>query len=95
MRRLDWLALVTVVAAACGGGQKAAEARKATADSTARAADSTRRAAVDTMKPAAPSDSAVAAKKAAECCLLRDSAVAPKLEMGPDGKVRPIRKPGS
>ena len=91
MRRLDWLALVTVVAAACGGGQKAAEAQKAVADSAANAA----RAVVDTVKPAAPLDSSVARKKAATDGRLRDSAVAPRFEIGPDGKVRPIKKPGS
>lgn len=88
---LDWLALVTVVAAACGGGQKAAEAQQAVADSAANAAG----ALVDTVKPAPPLDSSVARKKASTDGRLRDSALAPRFEIGPDGKVRPLKKPGS
>ena len=91
---LDWLALVTVVAAACGGGQKAAEAQKAVADSAANAAIAAG-ALVDTVKPAPPLDSSVARKKASTDGRLRDSALAPRFEIGPDGKVRPIKKPGS
>jgi hypothetical protein len=86
-RRLVWpLALAMC---ACSGDKKAAVEQKAAVESAAPAAPTP----VDTAKSAPPPDTTAAAKKAPADSRLRDSAVAPRFEMGADGKVRPIRKP--